>query len=101
MSSQLSKLCFENANCLGFCELVQKVKYHAKLTSLFATHLRRDKVIIVGVTFTISTKIIVEAIEIPNNGEKWFKNQDLDLQNYRPFIKGHYIHIIKKVFPFA
>jgi len=61
MSFPLSKQFFENAKCLGFCELVERVKYHDKLTSLFATHLRRDKVIIASFIFTISTEIIAVA----------------------------------------
>ena len=34
-------------------------------------------------------------------GEKWFKSLDLDVQNYKPFIKGHYKDAIKKVFTFG
>jgi len=73
MSSPLPKQFFENAKCLGFCELVERVKYHDNMTSLFATHLRIDKVIIASFTFTISIEIIAIATWIPNNGEKWFK----------------------------
>lgn len=57
--------------------------------------------IIVGVIFTISIEIIAAATRVPNKGEIWIKNLDLGLQNYKPFIKGHYRHNIKKVFPFA
>lgn len=101
VSSPLSKQCFENVGCFGFCELVQRVKYYANLTSLFPTHLRKDKVTIAGVSFTISTEFIAIAIGIPNNGKKYSKSQDLDLQNYQPFIKVHYKHNIMKVFPFG
>ena len=75
--------------------------YHAKLTSLFATNLRRDKVTIVGVSFTISIEVIATATLIPKIWEKWFKNSDLDVQNYRAFIKSHYKDAIKNFFPFG
>jgi len=70
MSSSLSKQCFHNVGCLGFCEQVQQVKYHAKLTNLFTTNLRIDKVTVIGVSFTISTEAITAATGIPNSGEK-------------------------------
>ena len=50
ISSPLSKQFFQNVGCMRFCEQVQIVKYHVKLTSLFATNLKRDKVIIPGVS---------------------------------------------------
>ena len=101
MSSSLAKHFFQNVGCLGFCEKIQQVGYHAKLTILFATNLRRDKVTIAGVSFKISTKSITIAIGIPNSGEKWFKNSDLDVQNYKAFIKSHYKDAIEKKFPFG
>jgi len=70
ISSSLSKQCFQNVGRLGFCEQVQQVKYDAKLTSLFSTNLMRDKVTVVVVSFTISTKAIAVATGIPNTGEK-------------------------------
>ena len=75
--------------------------YHAKLTRLLATNFRRDKEIIVGGSSKISSELISIATGIPNNGEKWFKNLDLDVQNYRSFIKGHYKDAIKKFFHFG
>ena len=56
---------------------------------------------LVGVSFTISTKAIATATRIPNSGENWFKSLDLDVQDYKPFIKGHYKDAIKKAFPFG
>ena len=100
MSSSLAKKCLEKVGSLGFCEKIQQVKYHAKLTSLFTTNLRRDKVTIEGVSFTISNEAIATTSWILNNGE-WFKSLYLDVQNYKPFIKGLYKDVIKKVFPFG
>ena len=52
-----------------------------KLTSLLATNLRRDKVIIKRMSFKISIDAIATTTGIPNSGEKWFKSLDLDVQN--------------------
>jgi len=52
--SPFSKQCFQNVGCLGFCEQIQQVGYLAKLTNLFSTNLRGDKVNIVEVEFIIS-----------------------------------------------
>ena len=65
-----SKHFFQAVWCFPFCELVEKVKYNATLTKLFSTQLKRDKVTIAGVNFTISIDIVVEATSIPNHGEK-------------------------------
>ena len=99
--SPLAKQCFPNVGCMRFCEQVQTVKYHAKLTILFFANPKRDKVIISGMIFKISTEDIGRTTRIPNSGEKWFKILYLDVQNYKSFIKGHYKYAIKKVFPFG
>lgn len=43
---------------LGFCEQIQQVGYHAKLTSLFSTNLKRGKPTISGIKFIISAEVI-------------------------------------------
>ena len=75
--------------------------YHAKLTSLFATNLRRDKVTIAEAKFIISSETIAATTGIPNSGEKWFKNSDLDTSNYRAFIKIQFKEAPKSIFPFG
>ena len=97
-ASPLSKQYLQRVRCLPFCEKVKRVKYHARLTKLFATQLKKDKVMIAGVKFTISTDVIVEAIGIPSHGDKWFKNQDLEIQNYKPYLRRHYQQHMKKIF---
>ena len=79
MSSSLAKKCFQNVGCIGFCEQLQQVKYHAKLPSLFATNLRIDKVTIAGVSFTISTEAIDTTTWIPKSREFFFKRLNMDV----------------------
>lgn len=98
MSSRLSKNCFQVVGCLPFSQLVEKVKYNATLTKFFATQLKRDKVTIACIYFTISTDILVEATCMPNHGETWFKNQDLALQNYQPYLIRHHQQYMKNIF---
>ena len=54
---------------------------------------------IAGVNFTQSTDLLAEAMGIPNHGEKWFKNQDLDIQNYKPYLRRHYQQHMKNICP--
>lgn len=91
---------FKNVGCLGFCDRIQEVGCHLRLTSLFANNFRRDKVNIAGVDFTISGDAISIAIGIPNHGEIWFKGMDLDNNNYKAFLKASYNNDPKHIFPF-
>ena len=100
MCSSLANFFFLNVGFLGFCEKIQQVRYHAKLTSLFSTNLRRENLIIARVSFTISTKAITTATWIIDSGDKWFKNSYLEVRNYKAFIKSLYKDTIKKIFPF-
>jgi hypothetical protein len=100
MASPFIKKSFEDVGCLGFCERIQEVGCHAKLTSLFATNFKKDKTTIVGIDFTISTDAISIATGIPNHGEIWFKGMDLDIENYKIFLKPHYKNNPTHIFPF-
>ena len=57
------------------------------LTMLFISNLHNNQVTLAGVTFTMSTAIILAATEIPNVGEKWFKHSELEEHYYEPFMK--------------
>ncbi len=80
--------------------MVESVKSHHELARLFVTHLVKNEVNIVGVTFTLSPNIISEATGIPNVGEKWNKGQYIDREYYEPYIKAKYHNKLKRVFPF-
>ena len=50
--------CFEDVNCLGFCQRVQEVGYHEHLTSIFALTLKEDNVTIAGADFMFLVDVI-------------------------------------------
>ena len=60
----------------------------------------RDKYIIAGIEFTISAYVIALATCIPNHGEIWFKGMELDLENYKMFLKPHCKDAPQHIFPF-
>ena len=96
----LATSCFKHQSCFGFCEMVEKVKFHHELARLFVTNLDNNVVNLVGVTFNLSPTIISEAIGIPNVGKKWNKRQNIDRDYYEPYIKAKYHSKISRVFPF-
>ena len=85
-------------SCL--CQKVEELGFREKLTSTFATSLRRDKVTIAGLVFTLSAESISIATRIPNNGETWLKCRDIDLENYKMYLKPSYKADPKCIFPF-
>lgn len=92
--------CFKHQSCFGFCEMVERVKFHHELARLFVTHLDNNEVNLAGVTFTLSPAVISEATGILDVGEKWNKGQDIDREYYEPYIKARYQDKLKRVFPF-
>jgi len=92
--------CFRHQECFKFCEMVERVQFHHELARLFVTHLHKNEVTLVGITFIISSTIISEATRNPNVGEKWYKGQHLDESYYEPYIKAKYRNQVKRLFPF-
>ena len=68
MASPLTVSCFKHVGCFEFCEKVQQIQYHPMLTRLFITNIHDRQVTLVGVTFTMSTNIIVATTGISNVG---------------------------------
>ena len=64
---------FKHQSCFGFCEMVERVKFHHQLARLFVTHLDNNEVNLSGITFTLSPAVISEATGIPNVGENGTK----------------------------
>jgi len=58
MASPFLKKSFQDASCLVSCQNIEELGFRDKLTSTFATNIRRDKETISGVTFTISAEVI-------------------------------------------
>jgi len=100
LSSPFIRKSFEYVRCLKFCQRIEELKYHNQLTSAFATKIKKDKVTIGGVQFTVSRKIISAATGITNTREIWLKREYLDLKNYNMYLKEPYKGAPTYIFPF-
>ena len=49
----------------------------------------------------MSTNAIAAAIGIPSVGERWFKQANLDMSYYEPYLKPRYKDHKKPIFPFS
>ena len=101
MASSMIVSCFQNVGCFDFCERMQQVQNHPELTRLFILILHEKQVDIAGVNFELSSDAIANATGIPSAGEKWFKNANLDMSYYEPFLKPRYKYNYKSIFPFS
>ena len=63
---------------------------HPELTRIFIINLQDKQVNLAGVTFELSSDVIANATGIPSVGEKWFKQANLDMSYYEPFLKPIY-----------
>jgi hypothetical protein len=99
-ASPFSKRCFRNDCCMKFCENIQEFGCHVPLTSLFAHNFNTDKAITAGIEFIVSTYIISSTTSILDHGETWFKGMELDLDDYKLFLKPNVRDAPKHVFPF-
>ena len=68
-SSPFIKQCFEDVNCLGFCQRVGEVGFHEQLIDWIATNLKGERAIIAGFEFTFLVATISLAIGIPDHGQ--------------------------------
>ena len=100
MASPMTVTSFKHLGCFHFCVMVQRVQSHPILTTVFISNLEHSQVTLFAITFTISSDIIVATIGIPNVGEMWFKDQNLDHQYYEPYLKPRYRNERKRFFPF-
>ena len=101
MASPMAVTCFKYVGCFEFCERIQRVQHHPILSRLFISNLHENQVTLAGVTFTVSTTIIVASTRILNVGEKWYKEKDLENHYYEPYIKPRYKNEVNKVFHFS
>lgn len=92
---------FKHVGCFEFCERVKKVQNHSELTRLFIINLHKKQVNLVGVTFEMSTNSIATSTRIPSMGERWFKQESLDMSYYEPYLKPRYKYHNKSIFPFS
>ena len=75
--------------------------FHEQLKNWVATYLKGESAIIFGVEFTFSVASISLATGLPNHGEYSFKGMNLDLENYRPFLKTPYREKHAHIIPFG
>ena len=71
------------------CERLMEGGYHIQLYNLFATSYNMGKVTLECMDIILSYNLISSTIGIPSHGEKWFKDMDLDIENYKQFLKPH------------
>ena len=72
MASPITVTSFKHMGYIEFFEKVERT-HHFELTRQFFINLHENQATLAGVTFTISSAIILAATGIPNVGEKWFK----------------------------
>lgn len=90
----------EDVNCLGFCQRVHEVAgYHDHIIGIFSLTLKEDKINIAGIDFIFSVDDISKATCIPKHGENWLKGMNLDLEEYKPYLKSQYKGDRSHVFP--
>jgi hypothetical protein len=82
------RVSFEQVICMCFCERIQG--YNAQLDEQFTLNFTGVSVTIAGITFRVMEEIMLAAMEIPLQGEKWFKGMPLYISCYMDFIKPKY-----------
>jgi len=87
---------------------IQKFKgYHREVTKAFARSFDGLEVEIGDLKFTVTEASIAAAIELPQGGERWFKNQSIGDEAWRVilrdpgmdvtiFKKGILVHVLKE-----
>ena len=71
------------------------------LTRFFISNLHDKHVTLARVNFIMSTDIITASTGIPNVGEIWFKQGNLNHYYYKPYLKPRYKNDKKENFPFS
>ena len=101
MASPLTISCFKHVGCYEFCEKVQQVQNHPKLTRLFIINLHDKQVNLAGITFELSIDAIANATGIPSVGEKSVKQANLEMSYFEPYLKPRYKDHSKSIFLFS
>ena len=64
----------QKSGWFNFCEKLQG--YHSQMTMLFIENYRDERVPLQSLTVRVNENSVVEAIGVPAEGERWFKQQD-------------------------
>ena len=101
MASPLTVSYFKHVGCFEFCEKVQQVQNHPELIRPFINNLHEKQVNLAGVTFEMYTNAIADSTGISSVGEKWFKQENLDMCYFEPYLKPRYKDNHKSIFNFS
>ena len=64
----------QKSGWFNFCEKLQG--YHSQVTMLFIENYRDERVQLQSLTVRVNEDYVAEAIGVPAQGEKWFKQKD-------------------------
>ena len=89
----------QQAGCLQFLEKFSG--FHKEVTKTFARSFNGAEVKIGDIKFTITRAFIAEAMELPRQGERWFKNREFHNETWKKILKspGMDVSIFKKGIP--
>jgi len=62
--------------------------FHKEVTKTFARSLDGMEAEIGDIKLTVTESMTSKAIELPRNGEKWFKNKGIDSEEWKVFLKN-------------
>lgn len=82
------RVAFEQVGCIRFCEKIQG--YNAQLTKEFVMSFDGLEAKVGALTFPVIEVKIAIAMEIPLQGEQWFKGMPLDIAHYKDFLELEY-----------
>lgn len=74
---------------MRFCGRIIEEGYHLQFTILFSTRFNMGKVTIVGMEISLSVDQISSSTCISCHGEQWFKDMELDIENYKQFLNPY------------
>lgn len=98
-SSPTIRVAFENAECIPFCQKVQKVGHRTRLASLFALNFTDDTVKLGYLEVVVTKKLFADATGLPKTSEKWFKGHDMDVSTFKEFVKPEFSNKFATTFP--
>ena len=86
----------------GWLQFLEKFNgFHKEVTKTFARSFNGAEVEIGDIKFNITEAFIAEAMELPRQGERWFKNRKFHNEAWRQILKtlGMDVSIFKKGIP--
>ena len=85
---------FKDVGCYRFCEKIQGS--HQQVAEAFSLSFDGSKVVIGKEEFLIDETLIIEVIELPSTGEKWFKNTIPKDVEFRSYLKPEHREVVWK-----